>query len=137
MYPTQSIERTIYTSRVPNPVIQAFAYSFSHRKVNGFEWTDPGSEYVAASGRQTDSSRDNVIVDRFSGVSQCTRSFKIPLLVVRGAASGHGQLDGHYMRSAERMVLRSYSSAYYVRPNRLGDSPPPSIYSAKQMPVPD
>ena len=136
MYPIQSIERTIYTSRVPNPVIQAFGYSFGHGKVNGLEWIDPGTESVAASGRQTDSSRDNVIADRLWGVSQCTRSFTIPLVVVRRAASGHGQLDGHYMRSAERMVLRSYSSAYYVRPNRLGNSPPPSINSAKQVPVP-
>ena len=137
MYPIQSIERTIYTSRVPNPVIQAFAYSFSHGRVNGLDWIDPGREYVAASGRQTDISRDNVIADRLSGVSRCTRSFKIPLLVLRRVTSGHGQLDGHYLRRAERMVSRSYSSAYYVRPNRLGNSPPPSINSAKQMPVPD
>ena len=69
VYPTQSIESTIFTPQVLNPVIQAFAYSFSHGKVNGLEWIDPGPEYVAASGRQTVSSRDNVIADRLSGVS--------------------------------------------------------------------
>ena len=47
-----------------NPVIQAFAYSCSHGKDSDLEWIDPGPADHAASGRQTDGSRDSVIADR-------------------------------------------------------------------------